>query len=186
VEQVGTQLDLEELEKVISCDLDSLILRIARHNASVYSVIDGIEFLGGNFFDISGLIQADVVFLSPPWGGPNYINKNFFDLNIDMASACLGKNFRHMIQAANRSLRFPLTHLSKKKEFSSCNNFGIIVYLPKNINLDQLVKICLDEFPSLVNLRPGIEFELNQINGKLKAITVYLGRFQIARAMRQS
>lgn len=45
---------------------------MAKHNAEVYGVAHKIEFIVGDFFDIAPTIKADLVFLSPPWGGPTY------------------------------------------------------------------------------------------------------------------
>eukprot|EP00898_Chlorokybus_atmophyticus_P007448 jgi/Chlat1/7704/Chrsp66S07182 len=46
-------------DMVIAIDIDPFKIECARHNAAVYGVEDRIDF-------------ADVVFLSPPWGGPAY------------------------------------------------------------------------------------------------------------------
>ena len=54
---------------------------MARHNARVYGVEDRIEFVVGDFFQLAPKLFADVVFLSPPWGGPSYANDDTFDLN---------------------------------------------------------------------------------------------------------
>ena len=73
----------------------------ARKNAEIYGVADRIEFIVGDFFHImphlkvaillcngmqgnhdnlSPLQSVDVVFLSPPWGGPAYNTAKVFDL----------------------------------------------------------------------------------------------------------
>jgi hypothetical protein len=98
----------QRVEQVISCDSNSYTLSMARHNACRYSVGSDIEFWHGNFYNISSLIQADVVFLSPPWGGPDYSDSLVYDLNFDVANVLKIKGFREMIQAANKSLRSPL------------------------------------------------------------------------------
>ena len=45
---------------------------MARHNAEVYGVADRIEFVLGDATVLLRHLRADVVFLSPPWGGPDY------------------------------------------------------------------------------------------------------------------
>lgn len=45
---------------------------MAKHNAAVYGVQDRIEFIVGDFVALADTLKADVVFLSPPWGGPQY------------------------------------------------------------------------------------------------------------------
>lgn len=57
---------------VIAIDIDPEKIRIARHNATIYGVQDRIEFIVGDFLLLSNTLVADVVFFSPPWGGPQY------------------------------------------------------------------------------------------------------------------
>ncbi len=88
---------------MIAIDLDPDRIELARHNASVYGVADRIEFIVGdctqlipklkvrlpslpknqrNYFLCQfGFIKADVVFLSPPWGGPGYIDDEEYRLS---------------------------------------------------------------------------------------------------------
>lgn len=60
-------------------------MELARQNASVYGVEDRIEFIVGDYMRIAPRLQADVVFLSPPWGGPQYLSADVFDLENMMA-----------------------------------------------------------------------------------------------------
>ena len=65
---------------MIAIDIDPNKIELARHNAGVYGVEDRIEFIVGDFFQVMPSLKADVVFLSPPWGGPEYQNQEVFDL----------------------------------------------------------------------------------------------------------
>ena len=67
-------------ERVIAIDIDPLKIALARHNATVYGVADRIEFFVGDYMKLIPHLKADVVFLSPPWGGPNYANAEVFDV----------------------------------------------------------------------------------------------------------
>lgn len=58
---------------VIAIDIDPKKIELARHNASVYNVEDRIEFIVGDFLELAPSLKGDVVFLSPPWGGPQYV-----------------------------------------------------------------------------------------------------------------
>lgn len=58
---------------VIAIDIDAKKIEMARHNAEIYGVADRIEFIVGDFLQLSDSLRADVVFLSPPWGGPDYV-----------------------------------------------------------------------------------------------------------------
>ncbi|NWI65945.1 TGS1 synthase, partial [Todus mexicanus] len=67
-------------KRVIAIDIDPEKLSLARHNAEVYGVADQIEFVCGDFMVLAADLQADVVFLSPPWGGPDYATAEIFDI----------------------------------------------------------------------------------------------------------
>ncbi|KAK9728039.1 putative diacylglycerol O-acyltransferase tgs1 [Basidiobolus ranarum] len=67
-------------ERVIAIDIDETRLNCARNNARVYGVEDRIEFIHGNYLELLPKLKADVVFLSPPWGGPEYNQVEKFDL----------------------------------------------------------------------------------------------------------
>jgi trimethylguanosine synthase len=54
---------------------------MAKNNASIYGVSDKISFIHGDYFKKAPDIKADVVFLDPPWGGPEYSNLQKFKLS---------------------------------------------------------------------------------------------------------
>lgn len=53
---------------------------LARNNAKVYGVEDRIEFIIGDYYELAPKLLADVVFLSPPWGGPQYMKDETFNI----------------------------------------------------------------------------------------------------------
>ena len=65
---------------VIAIDIDETKLECAKNNAEVYGVSDRIEFIHGDFLLLAPALSADVVFLSPPWGGPEYATQEVFSL----------------------------------------------------------------------------------------------------------
>ncbi|NXT95215.1 TGS1 synthase, partial [Anhinga rufa] len=67
-------------KRVIAIDIDPEKLSLARNNAEVYGVADQIEFVCGDFMVLAADLQADVVFLSPPWGGPDYATAEIFNI----------------------------------------------------------------------------------------------------------
>ncbi|XP_069777569.1 trimethylguanosine synthase [Narcine bancroftii] len=67
-------------KRVIAVDIDPVKIDLAQHNARVYGVAEQIEFILGDFMLLASDLKADAVFLSPPWGGPNYVNTEIFDL----------------------------------------------------------------------------------------------------------
>ena len=69
---------------VIAVDISPEKIEYARHNASVYGVEDRIDFIVGDFIQLAPSLKADVVFLSPPWGGPRYLESDVFDIGTMM------------------------------------------------------------------------------------------------------
>lgn len=70
---------------VIAIDIDPVKIALARNNAEVYGIADKIEFICGDFLLLASCLKADVVFLSPPWGGPDYATAETFDIRTMMS-----------------------------------------------------------------------------------------------------
>lgn len=104
---------------VIAIDIDPMKIALARNNAKIYGVLDRIEFVIGDYFALAPYLKADVVFLSPPWGGPSYAHQKLFDIN-DILPSYGGGN-----------------HLFKITRQITEN---IAYFLPRNINVMQ---VCL-------------------------------------------
>uniref|UniRef100_A0A0N5AJY3 Trimethylguanosine synthase n=1 Tax=Syphacia muris TaxID=451379 RepID=A0A0N5AJY3_9BILA len=78
---------------VIAIDLNPIRIRCAIQNAKIYGVADRINFICADFFHFAKKYRSnkpnasspfDAVFLSPPWGGPSYLNIEVFDLNSEL------------------------------------------------------------------------------------------------------
>lgn len=72
---------------VYAIEIDPLAVQCAIHNAEVYGVADKITFTNMDTFKFfnSGKINGeevkiDAIFMSPPWGGPQYSDHDVFDL----------------------------------------------------------------------------------------------------------
>lgn len=102
--------------RVIAIDIDVNKINFARHNAKIYKVADRIEFIVGDFFQLAKTLKGDVVFLSPPWGGPEYLNRSTYDLE------CLQPR--------------PLTALMEAARKITQN---VCLFLPRNCNTYQLI-----------------------------------------------
>ncbi|KAK3534226.1 hypothetical protein QTP86_007028 [Hemibagrus guttatus] len=70
---------------VIAIDIDPVRLALARHNAAVYGVSERIDFIQADFLQVAPRLRADVVFLSPPWGGPEYLSADVFNIKTMMS-----------------------------------------------------------------------------------------------------
>ncbi|KAM5158394.1 trimethylguanosine synthase isoform 1-T1 [Mantella aurantiaca] len=70
--------------RVIAVDIDPIKLELAYNNAQVYGVTDQIEFIRADYMRVASDLKADAVFLSPPWGGPDYVSAEIFDIKTMM------------------------------------------------------------------------------------------------------
>ncbi|KAK2576626.1 hypothetical protein KPH14_005293 [Odynerus spinipes] len=132
-------------ERVLAIDIDPIKIELARNNARVYGVEDRIEFIVGNFFDLAPKLFADVVFLSPPWGGPGYVKDETFDLD----------NIMHPIGGIH------LFKIARKI------TEHVAYFLPRNVDTMQLAM--------LAGAGSGVEVEQNFLDRKLIALTAYYG-----------
>lgn len=131
--------------KVIAIDIDPEKIELAKHNAKIYGVEDKIDFICGDFFSLSEKLIGDVVFLSPPWGGPAYIVDSVFDI---------------------KNILAPKGGIELFKASQKISN-NIAYYLPKNIDSLQLAE--------MGGPGSKVEVEQNLIGSKLVAITAYYG-----------
>lgn len=72
---------------VISVERDAKKIDMARNNAKIYNVDQYIEFIHGDVYEILPTLQKrqmpiDAVFMSPPWGGPEYLNALMYDVSV--------------------------------------------------------------------------------------------------------
>lgn len=136
----------ERSNHVIAIDINPKKIEYARHNAKIYGVDDRIDFITGDFFQLAPSLKADVVFLSPPWGGPDYVKVKKYDI-------------QYMLKPKDGFSLFKAAQMIAP---------NIIIFLPKNVDLNQLAELSLLSHPSL-----ALEVEKNYVNGNLKAITAY-------------
>ena len=132
-------------QHVIAIDIDPVRLEFAKHNARVYGVEDRISFVLGDFFQLAPSLKADAVFLSPPWGGPDYITAKVFDIET-------------MIQPVNGREMFRV---------ASQISPNVAFYLPRNVDVEQVI--------SLAQPGERVEVEKNLLNNKVKTVMAYFG-----------
>lgn len=111
-------------ERVIAIDIDPEKIKLAKHNAEIYGVADRIEFIVGDFFELAESLYADVVFLSPPWGGPSYNAVREFSLGHVMEPY----GGEHLYTVAKR--------ISEH----------IAYFLPRNINIPEVAALEPEEY----------------------------------------
>ncbi|XP_062260907.1 trimethylguanosine synthase isoform X2 [Platichthys flesus] len=119
-------------KRVLAIDIDPVRLSLAHHNATVYGVENQIDFLQGDFLQLASHLCGDVVFLSPPWGGPNYLTADVFDIGT-------------MMQPDG----FEIFRLAK------LISDNIVYFLPRNADMDQVKH-------ALTDLNPQQEQEIQK------------------------
>jgi hypothetical protein len=56
-------------------------MAFAKHNVKIHGVENKIEHICGDYFGVMPRCSADVVFLSPSWGGPDHARQFIFDVD---------------------------------------------------------------------------------------------------------
>ncbi|KAH8385116.1 hypothetical protein KR200_005671, partial [Drosophila serrata] len=133
--------------RVIAIDIDAEKLAMAKHNAGIYGVAHKIEFIHADFlqFAVSSRIRPNVVFLSPPWGGPGYQKQTNFDIE------------RSLIPVGASKLMKLARRLADTVGF----------FLPRNSNMPQVV--------ALSGAGQQCEVEHNFLDTRMVALTAYYG-----------
>ncbi|CAL4939799.1 unnamed protein product [Urochloa decumbens] len=136
----------QRCKHVIAVDIDPQKIDCAHHNASIYGVNDRIDFIVGDFINITPHLKGETAFMSPPWGGPDYAKVDVYDMK-GMLKPCDGYSlFKLGTMIASR----------------------VVMFLPRNVDLNQLADMSLSVDPPW-----AVEVEKNFLNGKLKSITAY-------------
>lgn len=211
-------------ERVIALDTSPVRLALARHNAVLYGVADRIEFVLADFLsfahqltqqqelrsqsksaenpntaenvlaDVKPQRLFDVIFLSPPWGGPSYLtDRDTAEENITESDAST--------QGAPEYNLASIKPVHGRQLFSIARRLtpNVAYYLPRNTKLDEiadLVNVPDDEKSMRQDGGTGITRSKNQNNdkrrkgkgkaemveveeewmgSKLKALTCYFG-----------
>jgi len=126
-------------------DIDPNKIQLARHNAKVYGVADRIQFIVGDFFELAPSLKANVVYMSPPWGGVEYLSEDIY--NVSALGGCM--------------------EAKKLMDAARIITSNIVLYLPRTSNLYQVIE--------LAGAGGSVDIESNMMGRKKKAITAYYG-----------
>ncbi|KAL0591741.1 hypothetical protein ABG067_000884 [Albugo candida] len=130
---------------VIAVEIDPDRIQKAKHNAKVYGVSDRIEWICGDALQVLSKLQADVIFLSPPWGGLNY-NRDLYTLEDMMINeSCSGQD---LFQLAVKITG------------------NIVYYLPKATSQDELQALVPEQ---------SVSCDKVFLNGHEKVLVAYFG-----------
>ena len=187
------------MDTVIAIDTSPVRLALARHNAVIYGVEDRIEFILADYLSFARSYlslastspqprgrKIDVVFLSPPWGGPEYIaGEQDTAFSSTETSSRKETNERH-----------PEFSLGSVRPIHGADLFrltrqitpNIAYFLPRNTSLEEISALVNDheEHNSAAgdgkgkqkvpqNGREAVEVEEEWMGSKLKALTCYFG-----------
>jgi len=188
-------------QRVIALDTSPTRLALARHNAQIYGVADRIEFILSDYLSFAKshlslpslskpqsessyhARKIDVVFLSPPWGGPSYLTGSDDDISGLAPSAS-------QVAPSLQSSEHPSYSLSSILPIPGAQLFGltrritrnIAFYLPRNTRLDEISALLSEEnIPgqdqngAATVTTEQIEVEEEWMGTKLKALTCYFG-----------
>jgi trimethylguanosine synthase len=156
---------------VYAVEIDAQRIKLAKNNAKVYGVSEKIKFIRADFFSLipkfakkfskilkKGVEQPQIwIFLSPPWGGPNYQQKDIYRLSDMNMSDFDGFDLFKQVQ-----------NISK----------NVIYYLPKNVSVADLFKLAQAENHSY----DQFTVEQHWLNDRFKVLAAYYtdqGNFEI-------
>ncbi|KAG2364303.1 RNA cap guanine-N2 methyltransferase-domain-containing protein [Suillus spraguei] len=170
-------------EHVIALDISPTRLALARHNAAIYGVADRIEFILADYISFANAYlsrphptrRIDVVFLSPPWGGPRYMFPSESHVSVDDNS-----DFQDELETQSQySLsRIQPIHGADLFRLTKRISGNIAYFLPRNANLNEISALGLlekDEGVTPDDKSRMIEVEEEWMGSKLKALTCYFG-----------
>jgi len=187
-------------QRVIALDTSPTRLALARHNAQIYGVADRIEFILSDYLSFAKSYlslpspskpqsenshqarKIDVVFLSPPWGGPSYLAGSGDDI--------LGSPLSVSQPPSSPGSGHPSYSLSSILPIHGAQLFGltrqitrnVAFYLPRNTRLDEISALLSEENPQqqpqngeTTVTTEQVEVEEEWMGTKLKVLTCYFG-----------
>ncbi|KAI8996463.1 S-adenosyl-L-methionine-dependent methyltransferase [Trametes punicea] len=172
-------------ERVIALDVSPVRLALARHNAALYGVQDRIEFVLADFLSFARALQTisqskrngrqpsrrkiDVVFLSPPWGGPSYIEGSPSKTHAIASAAIQPDDGVEDVHAEFSLANIRPIHGHDLFKVARGITKNIAYFLPRNTNLQEISQLIAED-PS-----EKVEVEEEWMGSKLKALTCYFG-----------
>ncbi|KAL0954180.1 hypothetical protein HGRIS_005311 [Hohenbuehelia grisea] len=171
-------------ERVIALDISPTRLALARHNAQIYGVADRIEFILADYVSFAKIYaerwpnpsaearQIDVVFLSPPWGGPSYISSpskarpgsSATPAEPDLETDAVSDYSLDSIRPIHGAELFLLSRKITR---------NIAYFLPRNTDLVEISNLV--EQSGGTGGQEMVEVEEEWMGSKLKALTCYFG-----------
>ena len=163
---------------VIALDISPVRLALARHNAALYGVADRIEFILADFTTFvqsylslpsSRARKIDVVFLSPPWGGPSYL-----DSSVEQGNQAIDSGVESLPSDYSLASVLPLPG---DELFALARKITphVAYFLPRNMDVKEIGALIGDAVEDQEGRREKVEIEEEWMGNKLKALTCYFG-----------
>jgi len=180
---IGSKSTEFHLSVVIALDTNSTRLALARHNAQIYGVADRIEFIQTDYISFARAYLAlgspnsrrkiDVVFLSPPWGGPSYLSGPTPPAeSVELDAVDMAHHPTYSLASIQPIHGKDLFILTRKI------TLNVAYYLPRNTCLTEISDLLKDtdrQGNSIHLSGEQIEVEEEWMGDKLKALTCYFG-----------
>ena len=145
----GNIIQFARNSETIAVEIDEERLVMLKANAEIYQVLDNIKFLHGDFLEIAkNEAPIDVIFMSPPWGGPDYVKSKKYDI-------------------------FTMITPDIIKIMETCNEItkNIVLYLPRTAHPAQIAQL----FKYMPNIQRKVEIQLFCVGPKVKTMACYMG-----------
>ena len=146
----------KKFKSVIANDLYEEKINMTKNNVKIYNCPDNIIYHANDFLKLNLKEEKiDYVFLSPPWGGPEYKNETVYSLK-----------------------KWITPDIDKIIEKSFKISKNIILYLPRNTDLEELANIIYKyDKNDIESLSNTILLDVKYLNSasKVKAILVSYG-----------
>lgn len=200
--------DDADVSPVIALDISPTRLALARHNAEIYGVADRIEFILADFLSFARTIRAtgstarstdypdsatrkiDVVFLSPPWGGPSYLAGSALpgaiaeddevaaevkhpEFTLDAVAPIHGRDLFHLARRISRNVAYFLPRNTRLEEIAALLPPPISNGADKPVKAGKKRKHAEKADDEYIGER--VEVEEAWMGTKLKALTCYFG-----------
>lgn len=118
---------------------------MARHNAAIYKVAHKIEFIVGDIFKLYPKLRANVLFMSPPWGGPEYSRINYSLASMCSEQlACRRLGLFNVAKTIAPKIAFHMPKTTNVNEVSHTigHAMGLRLYCVKNCYFNISVSVC--------------------------------------------
>jgi trimethylguanosine synthase len=145
----GNVIQFAAVSPTIAVEIEPERLSMLEANARIYGVADNIDYVTGDFLEQGPRNPVEVLFMSPPWGGPEYLKADIYDVT---------------------TMLTPQANVLMKAAAATAPS--IILYLPRNIDPMKVISL----FEHMPGLSHKLEFQVYFFGSKVKTIGCFFGK----------